>query len=62
MKVEELMMKKYITPEIEIEIWAPNEDIMAASLEVSEEEGKLLGIIDVENLIGAIKNIQNIFK
>lgn len=62
MKVEELMMKKYITPEIEIEIWAPNEDIMAASLEVSEEEGKLLGIIDVENLIGAIKNIPNIFK
>lgn len=56
------MMKKYITPEIEIEIWAPNEDIMAASLEVSEEEGKLLGIIDVENLIGAIKNIPNIFK
>lgn len=55
-------MKKYITPEIEIEIWAPNEDIMTASgeaeveIEVTEEEETLKGIIDIESLINRVFN------
>lgn len=59
-------MKKYTKPEIEIEYFSPSEDIMAASVnatvEATVEDDKLLGIVDVETLIGAVKNIPNIFK
>lgn len=60
--MEDIKLKKYTKPEIEIEYLSPSEDIMAVSLNVSAEDDKLLGIIDVENLVGAVKNIPNIFK
>ena len=60
--MEDIKLKKYTKPAFEIEYLSPSEDIMAVSLNVSAEDDKLLGIIDVENLVGAVKNIPNIFK
>lgn len=49
-------MKKYVKPEIKIEIYAPSEDIMFLSKEaivdiiIDEEEEKLTGVVDIESL------------
>lgn len=55
--MEELELKKYITPEIEIENFSSFEDIMSASMEVTEEENTLKGIIDIESLMARIKEL-----
>ena len=55
--MEELELKKYITPEIEIENFSSFEDIMSASMEVTEEENTLKGIIDIESLMAKIKEL-----
>lgn len=68
--MEDIKLNKYIKPEIEIEYFSPSEDIMNVSsnassdvyVEVEEDEETVLGVVDVESLVGVIKNIPNIFK
>lgn len=44
-------MKKYVKPEIIIEILDSTEDIMLFSIEFVEEEDTLKGRVDIEDLI-----------